>query len=102
MTALSAFGLSILPALVSKSVVTVSLLRSLTAMEMFPSCPTSNWLGAVMTTVGGELTTMTCVLLPSTPSASLAVQVSVTGPDWFGRGEVRVERCRVVDRAVGG
>ena len=53
-------------------------------MEMFPSCPTSNWLGAVMTTTGGELTTMTCVLLPSTPSASLAVQVSVTGPDVAG------------------
>ena len=26
-----------------------------------------------MVTLGGELTTMTCVLLPSTPSASLAV-----------------------------
>ena len=35
--ALSAVGLSILPALVSKSTVTVSLLGSLTAMEMFPS-----------------------------------------------------------------
>ena len=84
MTALGAVGLSMLPALVSKSTVTVSLFRSLTAMEMLPVLPTSSWLGAVITTVGGELTTMTRVLLPSTPSASLAVQVSVTGPDVAG------------------
>ena len=52
-------------------------------MEMLPVLSTSNRDGAVIVTVGGELTTMTCMLLPSTPSASLAVQVSVTGPGVF-------------------
>ena len=84
MPVLSAVGLSILPALVSNSTVTASLFGSLIATVMLPFCPTSSWLGAVMVTVGGELTTMTCVLLPSTPSASVATQVSVTGPDVAG------------------
>ena len=67
---------------------------------MLPVLLTSSRLGAVITTVGGELTTMTCVLLPSTPSASLAVQVSVTGPDVGWCSEVGIERSGTVYRAA--